>query len=197
MRAMIMTGLMLASLGAPARNMFLVIHTQDTEVIEYRRNCSNDLVGEGMVVRRVVRVQGHLSWHVVGGVAPYTVINGVPDELGNLCVTVIDAAGNVASGHGVICTQVTSETVGCPDAVQEEPVVPKVSPTSVPVDASVRERARGTVAPRPPVDRERYIERKPPERTTTTSRSVVTERVAPTPPPGRSNPVERQQVPRK
>lgn len=108
--------LLLLSVGyqAPARTMFVVVYTSDGLVVNYR--CSNldpGVNNEAVATRRVVRSQGRVSWHVVGGVPPYTVLRNGIGAGGSVCVTVIDAAGSVATGCGVVQVLTQEVSVNC------------------------------------------------------------------------------------
>lgn len=114
MRTVIMFVLLSASMAAAARDLFVVVYTRDTEVTEYHCVCAS---GSNVIerARQVVRSKGSVSWHAVGGVAPYTVIDQVIDAYGLVSVTVLDAAGNVATGTGIIGTQRLEVNVPCPE----------------------------------------------------------------------------------
>ncbi len=108
--------LLLLSVGshASARTMFVVVYTSDGLVVNYRcMNVDPGVNNEAVATRRVVRDQGRVSWHVVGGVPPYTVLRNEMGAGGSVCVTVIDAAGNVASGCGVVGVVTRDVMVNC------------------------------------------------------------------------------------
>jgi hypothetical protein len=112
----ILLAFLLLSVGPPtfARSMFVVVHTIDGLVVNYRCvDFDPGMNNEGVATRSVVRSRGHVSWHVVGGVPPYTVIRNEVGSTGSVCVTVIDAAGNVASGCGVVGMITRDVEVNC------------------------------------------------------------------------------------
>jgi len=112
----ILLAFLLLSVGSQAfaRTMFVVVYTSDGLAVNYR--CSNLDLGvnnESVAIRRVVRSQGRMSWHVVGGVPPYTVLRNGIGSGGAVCVTVIDAAGTVATGCGVVQVLTQEVMVNC------------------------------------------------------------------------------------
>lgn len=99
---------------AVARELFVVVHTSDALVVQYY--CGDPESTSGAQPVLPVRVQsspGSFQWHAVGGLAPYTAIRTERAGEGTYCVTVIDAAGNVATGCGVIQTFVQRKNVSC------------------------------------------------------------------------------------
>lgn len=97
---------------APGGRMFVIMHTSDRVVVDYV--CMDRLVlGEGGAIRRVVQKEGGYTWNVVGGVAPYQVIMDDQHLYGSVCITVIDAIGNMARGCGTIELRRHIEEVGC------------------------------------------------------------------------------------
>jgi hypothetical protein len=152
MRALLFLPLFLPSISALAKEMIVVVHTRDILVTEYvcrERSAS----GSGDAVRSVVTRHGGFNWHVVGGVPPYTVIN---DEEGGgmMCVTVIDAIGNVASGCGTIQIFTERLTVSCVPLKEEAKPVPLDSLDLIKRPIAAR--------PSPPVERPRVHHEKPP-----------------------------------
>ena len=114
MRTFIVLLVLFFAMEVSARNLFVVVYTSDGLVVNYR--CANQDPGvnnDAVTVRRVVRSHGRLSWHAVGGMAPYTVIKQERDAGGMVCITVIDAAGNVATGCGVVQVLTTEVAVNC------------------------------------------------------------------------------------
>lgn len=140
MRTLIMTGLMLASTGAMARDMFVVVHTRDVEVDIYRCNCEIDKPGCEPMTRKVVRHPGSMRWHVVGGVAPYTVINGGGEGAGIVSITVMDAVGNIATSYGTIGTQTRFFDPICSDKKQD--VMCEATPLSIPSQKKSKDATR-------------------------------------------------------
>ncbi len=99
---------------AAARELFVVVYTSDAKVVEYY--CGEPEPTQGVQERLPVRVQiahGGFQWHAVGGLAPYTAIRTERSGVGTYCVTVIDAAGNVATGCGVVQTFTQRKMVSC------------------------------------------------------------------------------------
>ncbi len=143
---------------AVARELFVVVHTSDAMVVEYY--CGDPESTSDVQQQLPVRVQiarGGFQWHAIGGLAPYTAIRTEREGVGTYCVTVIDAAGNVATGCGVVQTFTQRKTVSCrtwPDSLPGQAVtVPKVTE----YDASKPRVTARTVAPERPVRQPREL----------------------------------------
>jgi hypothetical protein len=148
-----------------ARELFVVVYTTDAMVVEYY--CGEPEPTQGVQERLPVRVQiahGGFQWHAVGGLAPYTAIRTERSGVGTYCVTVIDAAGNVATGCGVVQTFTQRKLVSCrtwQDSIPGQGVtmlVPKVSENGT---SDPRVTSGRTVVPERPVQqpRERPVTR--------------------------------------
>lgn len=197
MRTLIMTGLMLAFMGATARDMFVVVHTRDAEVDVYRCDCGVDDIDCTPVTRTVVRSNGSMNWHVVGGVAPYTLISTRgEDHNGTISVTVMDAVGNISTSYGTIGRQIRYFNVVCPGFNGEKDC--EATPLSIP---SQKKPKAARIAPSGPVREPIYLNRTrepmPPPRTRSTtfeekpSRERPTPAPAPAPPPAPVRNVQR------
>lgn len=101
----------------------------------------------------VVATPSRISWHVVGGVPPYRLIDDKRD-LNGVCITVRDALGNEATGCAVVGVRRTQVMVDCPQRHIQE----VVSPAPLKVDKEtrgVRSASSGAGAPRPGTTRTR------------------------------------------
>lgn len=148
-----------------ARELFVVVYTSDAMVVEYY--CGEPEPTQGVQEQLPVRVQiahGGFQWHAIGGLAPYTAIRTERAGVGTYCVTVIDAAGNVATGCGVVQTFTQRKLVSCrtwSDSLPDRSVtmpVPKVTENGA---SKPRVTTGRTVAPERPVEqpRERPVTR--------------------------------------
>lgn len=150
---------------AVARELFVVVYTSDATVVEFY--CSDPEGRSDVVAALPVWVQtsqGTFQWHAVGGLAPYTAIRTERSGEGTYCVTVIDAAGNVATGCGVIQTFVQRKAVSCrnwKDDVPVQEVLPKPVTTAVGGGGSKPRVTIRTVEPERPVllPRDRQVRR--------------------------------------
>lgn len=97
--------------SGPAK-MQVVVHSTDRVVFDYVCNNNQGAGAEASVFRSEVRSQGGISWHVVGGVAPYRVIQNEENTMKG-CITVMDAEGQVATGCSMIGLQRTRVAVDC------------------------------------------------------------------------------------
>ena len=101
MRKLILLSLAAMPMLVQAKNMHVVVHTRDREVVKYI--CEDRANEKGALAHRtIVRYGGSVTWHGVGGVAPYTVIDIERDALGNVCITAMDALGSMATGCGLM-----------------------------------------------------------------------------------------------
>lgn len=154
----ILLAFLLLSIGshASARTMFVVVYTSDGLVVNYRcMNVDPGVNNEAVATRRVVRDQGRVSWHVVGGVPPYTVLRNEMGAGGSVCVTVIDAAGNVASGCGVVGVVTRDVMVNC---VTEEPTTDAEPAVRMPpTDDGVRDAVLPPKPRRPLTERDAEV----------------------------------------
>ena len=188
MRTLIMTGLLLGSTAAMARDMFVVIHTRDAEVDVYRCGCDDNDADCVPVTRSVMRHPGSMNWHVVGGIAPYTVINTANDDaIGTVSVTVMDAIGNVSTSHAIIGVQCRYFNVSCADEGTEAEATPLCIPKEKKPKEPAKSRPPGTGQVREPrpLDPEKMREPAQPGRTTESNFEArpSRERPAPAPPP--------------
>ena len=139
-----------------ARTMFVVVYTSDGLVVNYRcMNVDPGVNNEAVATRRVVRDQGRVSWHVVGGVPPYTVLRNEMGAGGSVCVTVIDAAGNVASGCGVVGVVIRDVMVNCVTGESTTDAEPSVR--IAPADGGVRDAILPPKPRKPLTDRDAEV----------------------------------------
>lgn len=107
--------LFLAALPAfasgPAK-MQVVVHSTDKVVRDYVCNTNNGAGAEATVFRTEVTSQGGFTWHVVGGVAPYRVIQNDENTMKG-CITVMDAEGQIATGCSMVGLQRVRVAVDC------------------------------------------------------------------------------------
>lgn len=97
--------------SGPAK-MLVVVHSTDRVVVDYVCNNNQGAGEEATVFRTEVLSQGGISWHVVGGVAPYRVIHNENNTIKG-CITVMDAEGQIATGCSMIGLQKTRVAVDC------------------------------------------------------------------------------------
>lgn len=122
MYKLILPLLIAASTAVPASSMHVVVVTRDRIVVDYRCENFRSAMEESPVMRSVVRSGGHISWHGVGGVAPYTLIDKSTDAFGNVCITLMDATGMMATGCGIMQERRMSVGIECP-LLEEEPII--------------------------------------------------------------------------
>ena len=118
MRTSILLLAVAAAMTAQAKQLQVVVHTTDAHVVRYI--CQERVaLGRDNAVRQVVLSNGRFDWHAVGGVAPYELIDSYKDKDGNVCITVRDAKGDIASGCGVIGNIYQEVVVNCSVYVPE------------------------------------------------------------------------------
>ncbi len=120
MRMLILPLLLLANTAIHANRMHVVVSTRDRVVVEYRCEERASALEEGPAFRRVLRDPGHLTWHGVGGVAPYTLISDERDGFGNICITIMDATGNMATGCSIMRERRLTIPVECEPLPSEQ-----------------------------------------------------------------------------
>ncbi|MCB0757179.1 MAG: hypothetical protein KDC01_01875 [Flavobacteriales bacterium] len=98
--------------SGPAK-MLVVVRTSDRVVLKYVCNSDKGEGPDARVFRTEVQSAGGMNWHVVGGVAPYTVVKNNMATSSGGCVTVMDAEGQVATGCGVVGVQWVRVAVDC------------------------------------------------------------------------------------
>ncbi len=74
----------------------------------------------GRYARSLVDQPTRIDWHVVGGVPPYRLIDDQRDLHGNVCITVVDAEGRVATGCAVVQMRRTQVELECPPGQRDE-----------------------------------------------------------------------------
>ncbi len=125
--------LLLAALSANASKpdkFQVVVHTSDRVVVNYICTGATNEAGLTNVVQSVVQSQGGYTWHVVGGQAPYTVVdfNMVANSGG--CITVQDANGLTSTGCGTIGVHTETAQIDCTPEVMPDTTVYRPAPTS-------------------------------------------------------------------
>src|SRR5690606_7625031 len=105
--------------GGPAK-MTVVVQSSDQIVHEYVCDVNPIADPNSPVFRKKVVQEGGLSWHVVGGVAPYRVVRDELAEPIGGCITVVDAEGSTATGCGVVEAQVVRVAVDCRHMEQQD-----------------------------------------------------------------------------
>ena len=186
MRTLIMTVLLLGSTAAMARDMFVVVNTRDTEVDVYRCNCGVDDPDCEPITRTVVRSVGSMNWHVVGGVAPYTLISALrEDHNGNISVTVMDAVGTISTSYGTIGTQIRYFDMACEGVKEENCATPLFIPSQKKAKDQAKARTPSTGPVREPrtYDPDRVREPVQPSRTSESTFEVRPSRERPSPAP--------------
>ena len=97
--------LLMAALTATAskpKKMFVVIHTTDKVIVNYVCAEESENTADVPVLGSCIKSTGGYMWHVVGGVAPYTVLKNELRTMTSGCITVMDAEGTIATSCGVI-----------------------------------------------------------------------------------------------
>ena len=138
-----------------ANRLQVVVYTSDQHIVQYV--CSDRLaLNPERAFRNVVVAAGRVSWHPTGGCAPYELLDNHRDELGNVCITVRDAKGDIAIGCGLIATFYQTVNVPCP----AQPV-PAITHHSGPPTADHRLREDSKSSPICPREPERVRPREP------------------------------------
>lgn len=171
MRSLLLVLLLSSATAASVKGMSVVVYTSDRVVVDYV--CTERrALGSRDAVRRVVQAPGRFNWHVVNGKAPYHVMDQYTDEAGNVCITVMDALGNLASGCGIIAERHVVANVTCPPQRTEEPTTLSTTPVK-PGPPAVRAghtalvvRQRARISTKQP-DRGSNPDRRPPAPTRT------------------------------
>lgn len=128
MRNLFLMLLMTSATAVSANKMAVVVHTSDRVVVDYV--CTDRLNrGQNNAVRHVVQATGRFDWHVSNGKAPYHIVEQERDDAGNVCITVMDAVGNMATGCGIIAERRVVASVNCPQYFQDD------SPCALPLKA--------------------------------------------------------------
>lgn len=99
------------AMAADPSNFAVVVHSTDRVIARYL--CDQDPTQQPFVYKTVVRKEGTFRWHVVGGVAPYTILKDVMKPGNTRCITVMDAEGQVATACKVMNTQEILIREGC------------------------------------------------------------------------------------
>lgn len=119
MRSILLGLLIIASTSLTAKNMFVVVNSSERVVVIYKCQNRLDPLTGYQVERQIVQSPGLIKWHVVGGLAPYTVIDQRSDGT-NFCITVVDAAGIIATGCAIKRTRIEVVALNCPTKEQQE-----------------------------------------------------------------------------
>lgn len=96
--------------------LHVVVYTSDEHVMEYRCRSTRVDTGDPLAVPLdVQRTPGRVDWHASGGTPPYRMVADDRDAFGNVCITVVDATGQVGRGCGVVGRRLELVTVECQD----------------------------------------------------------------------------------
>lgn len=105
--------LALPAVAADPPGFSVVVHASDQVVARYV--CAKDnSIREEFTLRTELRKEGRFNWHVVGGEAPYTVLNDEMTLGTTRCITVQDANGQVATACAIMGTREEIVEVECP-----------------------------------------------------------------------------------
>ena len=115
MRTLLLFLFMLSlSTAVPVKAFQVLVYTRDHVIVDYV--CQERIQYEpGAAVRSVVKSPGHINWHGVGGVQPYREISREWDPSGMVCVTVMDASGEIATGCSGLYVNRQTVFVPCPE----------------------------------------------------------------------------------
>ncbi len=108
--------LLMAALTATAskpEKMFVVIHTTDKVIVNYVCIDKTNNEADNPVLGSVIKSTGGYNWHVVGGVAPYTIVKNEMRTMTSGCITVMDAEGTIATSCGVISVRQEQQQINC------------------------------------------------------------------------------------
>lgn len=108
--------LLMAALTATAskpEKMFVVIHTTDKVIVNYICVDKNNNEADNPVLGSYIKSAGGYNWHVVGGVAPYTVVKNEMRSMNSGCITVMDAEGTIATSCGTVGVRQERQEIDC------------------------------------------------------------------------------------
>lgn len=108
--------LLMAALSATAskpEKMFVVIHTTDMVIVNYICYDNANSGADNPILGSSIRSTGGYNWHVVGGVAPYTIIKNEMRTMTGGCITVMDAEGTIATSCGTIGVREERQQINC------------------------------------------------------------------------------------
>lgn len=108
--------LLMAALTATAskpEKMFVVIHTTDQVIVNYVCVDKTSNEADNPVLGSYVRTAGGFNWHVVGGVAPYTIVKNEMKSMNSGCITVMDAEGTLATSCGIVGVRQERQEINC------------------------------------------------------------------------------------
>ena len=110
---------LLGPMHSMAEKLIVVVYTIDAKEVVYRCRpvvCTDGQQGsysQRGLVMQTYTVSGRVLWHAVGGVPPYREVVNQTAKDGMVTVTVMDAAGNIGTGLGMIAHQVQEVSVDC------------------------------------------------------------------------------------
>jgi hypothetical protein len=110
---------LLGPMHSMAEKLIVVVYTIDAKEVVYRCRpvvCTDGQQGpypRGGLVMQSFMVSGRVQWHAVGGIPPYKLIENRVAKDGLVTVTVMDAAGNIGTGLGMMGQQVQEVSVDC------------------------------------------------------------------------------------
>ena len=108
--------LLMAALTATAskpEKMFVVIHTTDRVIVNYVCVDKINNEADNPVLGSYIKASGGYDWHVVGGVAPYTIVKNEMQSMNSGCITVMDAEGTIATSCGIIGVRQEQQQINC------------------------------------------------------------------------------------
>lgn len=148
MRTLLLPFLLSLATAVPVKAFQVIVYTRDHVIVDYV--CQERIQYEpGAAVRSVVQSPGHINWHGVGGVQPYREISRDWDPSGMVCVTVMDASGEIATGCSGLFVNRRTVFVPCPS------IYPRQKPQECDstMYRSICEEETQTVTPLKPVPR--------------------------------------------
>lgn len=108
--------LLMAALTATAskpEKMFVVIHTTDKVIVNYVCVDKINNEADNPVLGSYIKAAGGYDWHVVGGVAPYTIVKNEMKSMNGGCITVMDAEGTIATSCGIVGVRQERQEINC------------------------------------------------------------------------------------
>jgi hypothetical protein len=113
MEALLALALIAGTPEGTAEPLRVVVHSMDAKrtvfVCENIRRGRFDALQTGETFE-----PGRVNWRALGGQPPYRLVDDVRDPAGNVCITVMDATGAIATGCGMLLTYTEVVQVNCP-----------------------------------------------------------------------------------
>ncbi len=101
MRTLLLLVMLTAVGKMDASRMVVVITTTDRIVVDHMRRVDAN-TDNWIRYRSQVQVEARITWHAVGGKAPYRLLDQHCEDLGIISITVMDARGEIATAKSVI-----------------------------------------------------------------------------------------------